>query len=95
MGSERKAPRLERANKDRAVAHQTITRPGVDVLADRIGSAKEDVHFRELELESFIPRYRTPEEVSVNAEVDGEAGTWFDWVFLEFWKSNHCNGMDI
>ena len=43
------------------------------MLADRIGSAKEGVRFREIE--------PTPKEVSVDAEIDGEAETWFDWAF--------------
>jgi len=61
-------------------------------LAGRIGSAKEDVRFREIEPESFVLGYPTPKEASVDAEIDGEAEVWFDWAFLDFWKSNYCRG---
>ena len=60
-------------------------------MVDRIGSAKEDVRFREIEPESFVLGYPTPKEASVDAEIDGETETWFDWAFLDFWKSNYCN----
>jgi len=59
-------------------------------LTDKIGSVKEDVRFREIEPESFVLEYPTPKEASVDAEIDGEAEAWFDWAFLEFWKSNYC-----
>ena len=61
------------------------------MLADRISSAKEGVRFREIEPESFVLGYPTPKEVSVDTEIDGEAETWFNWAFLDFWKSNYCN----
>lgn len=77
----------------RATIHQVITRLGVDTLTDKIGSAKEDVRFREIEPESFVLGYPTPKEASVDAEIDGEAEAWFDWAFLDFWKSNYCNDM--
>lgn len=62
-------------------------------MTDKIGSAKEDVRFREIEPEAFVLEYPTPKEASVDAEVNGEAETWFDWAFLDFWKSNYCNGV--
>jgi len=62
-------------------------------LTDKIGSAKEDVRFKEIEPESFVLGYPTPKEASVDAEIDGEAEAWFDWAFLDFWKSNYCNGV--
>jgi len=77
----------------RATIYQVITRLGVDTLTDKIGSAKEDVRFREIEPDSFVFGYPTPKEASVDAEIDGEAETWFDWGFLEFWKSNYCNNL--
>jgi hypothetical protein len=60
-------------------------------LTAKIGSAKEDVRFREIEPESFVLEYPTPKEASVDAEIDGEAEAWFDWAFLDFWKSNYCS----
>ena len=75
----------------RATVHQIITRLGVDTLTDKIGSAKEDARFREVEPEAFVLGYPTPKEASIDAEIDGEAEAWFDWAFLDFWKSNYCN----
>lgn len=49
------------------------------------------MRFREIEPDSFILEYPTPKEASVDAEIDGEAEAWFDWGFLDFWKSNYCN----
>ena len=54
---------------------------------------KEDIRFREIEPESFVLGYPTPKEASVDAEIDGEAEAWFNWAFLDFWKSNYCNGV--
>ena len=64
-------------------------------MTDKIGSAKEDVRFREIEPESFVLGYPTPKEASVDAEIDGEAEAWFDWAFLDFWKSNYCNDVTL
>jgi len=50
---------------------------------------KEDVRFREIEPEAFVLEYPTPKEASVDAEIEGEAEAWFDWAFLDFWKSNY------
>lgn len=75
----------------RATIHQIITRLGVDTLTDKIGNVKDDVRFREIEPEDFVLGYPTPKEASVDAEIDGEAEVWFDWAFLDFWKSNYCN----
>jgi hypothetical protein len=61
-------------------------------LTAKIGGVKEDVRFRETEPESFVFRYPTPKETNVDAEIDGEAEVWFDWAFLDFWKSNYCMG---
>ena len=74
----------------RTTIHQIITRLGVDTLTDKIGSVKEDVRFREIEPEVFVLDYPTPKEASVDAEIEGEAEVWFDWAFLDFWKSNYC-----
>ena len=52
---------------------------------------KEDVRFREIEPEAFVFDYPTPKEASVDAEIEGETEVWFDWAFLDFWKSNYCN----
>jgi len=73
----------------RATIHQIITQLGVDTLTDKIGSAKEDTRFREIEPEAFILGYPTPKEESIGTEIDGEAEAWFDWAFLDFWKSNY------
>ena len=62
-------------------------------MTAKIGSAKEDARFREIEPELFVLGYPTPKEASVHAEVDGEAEAWFDWAFLDFWKSNYCNDL--
>lgn len=75
----------------RATVHQIITRLGVDTLTDKIGGVKEDIRFREVEPETFILRYPMPKEANIDPETDDEAEAWFDWAFLDFWKSNYCN----
>ena len=49
------------------------------------------MRFKEIEPESFVLEYPTPKEASVDAETEEEAEAWFDWAFLDFWKSNYCN----
>ena len=74
------------------ITHEIITRLGIDMSADRVGSAKEDPCFRDIEPESFVLGYPTPKEVGVNAEVYGGIEIRFNWAFLDFWKSSYCNG---
>ena len=46
-------------------------------MADRIGSTKEDVRFREIIPESFILGCSTPKEASVDAKINGKVEIWF------------------
>ena len=50
---------------------------GIDMLADRIGRAREDMHFREIIPESFILGCSTPKEAGVDAEINGKVEIWF------------------
>lgn len=45
---------------------------------------------REIEPENFVLSYPTPKEPSVDAQIPNEGEIWFDWHFLDFWKSNYC-----
>jgi hypothetical protein len=94
-GSAKMVLSLKELTTYRATVHQIITRLGVDTLTDKIGSMKEDVRFREIEPEAFVLGYPTPKEASVDAEIGEEAEAWFDWAFLDFWKSNYCNVVDL
>ena len=71
-----------------ATIHQVITLLGVYVLADRVGGMKDDVCSREIKPESFVLGHPTPKKASINTEIDRDTETSFDWVFLDFQKSN-------
>lgn len=55
----------------------------MDALIGQMTRFREDDRFKSVTPESMVLSSRVP-----NREQDGEI--WFDWGFVDFWKSNHC-----
>jgi len=80
----------------RSTIHPIITRLGVDAVIGQMTRFREDDRFKSITPESIILSCPTPggPPPSANqnqnqnpAEQEGEL--WFDWAFVDFWKSNH------
>jgi intracellular protein transport protein USO1 len=40
--------------------------------------------------DSIVLPYPTPSHPGLKPEVESESEIWFDWAFVDFWKSNYC-----
>lgn len=71
----------------RATIHPIISRLGVDVLLGHMTRVREHDWFKSIGPESMVLRYPSKAPQSTPpAEQEGEI--WFDWSFIDFWKSN-------
>ncbi|KAJ7592046.1 p115 like vesicle tethering protein [Mycena floridula] len=76
----------------RATIHPILNRLGVDTLAGRMARLREDERFKSVGPESVVLPYPTPSShlhAGVKPDVENEAEIWFDWAFIDFWKSNY------
>jgi intracellular protein transport protein USO1 len=53
---------------------------------------REDERFKSIGPDSIVMPYPTPAflQPSLNANGTDEVEMWFDWAFVDFWKSNYC-----
>lgn len=54
---------------------------------------REDERFRAIGPEDIVLPYRFPAihaASSSDTGEDAEVEIWFDWAFVDFWKSNYC-----
>lgn len=53
---------------------------------------REDERFKSISPDSIVMPYPTPAflQPSFNASGTDEVEIWFDWAFVDFWKSNYC-----
>ncbi|TBU27873.1 p115 like vesicle tethering protein [Dichomitus squalens] len=84
----------------RSTIHPILTRLGIDVLSGRIVHLKDDERFRAVGPDNFVaaspsthvpphhPHQGPPAAGQTKAEVE-EGEIWFDWAFVDFWKSNY------
>lgn len=76
----------------RSTIHPIITRLGVDVLIGRITQLRSDDRFKAVGPDTVVLPY--PNQVSAIATGGNDSGKqaeiWFDWAFVDFWKSNYC-----
>ncbi|KAJ7072925.1 p115 like vesicle tethering protein [Mycena amicta] len=83
----------------RATIHPLLHRLGVETLVGRITRLREDERFRSVGPDSVVLAY-TPQlapivlkgvgvEKDKDKEKDKEGEIWFDWAFVDFWKSNY------
>ncbi|KAG8220521.1 hypothetical protein J3R82DRAFT_3224 [Butyriboletus roseoflavus] len=76
----------------RSTIHPIISRLGVDALIGRMTHFREDDRFKSVTPESMVMSSRTSSGIGVDPNqnsVEQEAEIWFDWAFIDFWKSNH------
>ncbi|KAI0090824.1 p115 like vesicle tethering protein [Irpex rosettiformis] len=71
----------------RTSIHPILTRLGIDVLAGRITRLRDDDRFRAIGPDTFV--LLSPQQGISNSEGEKEAEIWFDWTFVDFWKSNY------
>jgi intracellular protein transport protein USO1 len=75
----------------RSTVSPILSRLGVDTLVGRMTRLREDERFKAISPESIILPYPTPAELNLGLRAEGdEVEVWFDWAFVDFWKSNYC-----
>ena len=65
-----------------------LTRLGIDLLVGRITHLRNDERFKAVGPDTIVLPY--PHQSISNSEGEKEAEIWFDWAFVDFWKSNYC-----
>ncbi|KAH8827826.1 p115 like vesicle tethering protein [Flagelloscypha sp. PMI_526] len=68
-----------------------LNRLGVDTLIGRTTRLREDERFKAVGPDSCVLPYPTPAHLQPGIKPDGpnDAEMWFDWAFIDFWKSNY------
>ena len=79
----------------RKTIHAIISRLSVDALIGRMMCVRDDERFRAVGPEDMILPYRFPAlhatySTGQDSHDDLEVEIWFDWAFVDFWKSNYC-----
>lgn len=78
---------------DRSTIHPILNRLGVDVLVGRITHLRDDDRFKAIGPDTLVvpyPHQAATLASSATNDSDKEAEIWFDWAFVDFWKSNYC-----
>nr|GAT51502.1 predicted protein [Mycena chlorophos] len=79
----------------RATIHPILHRLGVETLVGRITRLREDERFRSVGPDSVVLPYPIVGTAAATilrspvAEKEKEGEIWFDWAFVDFWKSNY------
>jgi hypothetical protein len=80
----------------RNTIHQIINRLGIDSLIAQIARLREDDQFRTVGPDTVVqasPLAAKPVASQRQANQE-EAEIWFDWAFVDFWKSNYCKSLN-
>ncbi|GJE97549.1 p115 like vesicle tethering protein [Phanerochaete sordida] len=76
----------------RTTIYPILTRLGPDLLVGRITHLRDDDRFRAVGPDAFVlapaPAAGAPAHPG-NGDGEREAEVWFDWAFVDFWKSNY------
>ncbi len=77
----------------RQTIHPILHRLGVDSLVGCVSRLREDERFKSVGPDAMVFSYPPSPHIQTgtakpDAEVEGEI--WFDWTFVDFWKSNYC-----
>ncbi|PPQ93846.1 hypothetical protein CVT25_013555 [Psilocybe cyanescens] len=78
--------------KNRSTIHPIISRLSVDMLIGQMARFREDERFKAVGPDSIVLSFPPP---SLQPSSKPAAGTpeegeiWFDWAFVDFWKSNY------
>lgn len=75
----------------RTTIHPILTRLGVDSLVGRMARLREDERFKAVGPENVVLPYPANSylQPGLKPESDDEGEIWFDWAFIDFWKSNY------
>ncbi|KAJ6631339.1 p115 like vesicle tethering protein [Mycena sp. CBHHK59/15] len=75
----------------RATIHPILNRLGVETLIGRMTRLREDERFKGVGPDAVVLPYPTPSHLQpgLKSEATNEGEIWFDWAFVDFWKSNY------
>jgi len=75
----------------RSTIYPLLDRLGIDTLVGRMARLREDERFKAVGPESIVLPYPTPSNIQLGLkpESENEGEIWFDWAFVDFWKSNY------
>ncbi|EPT00454.1 hypothetical protein FOMPIDRAFT_1060413 [Fomitopsis schrenkii] len=77
----------------RSTIHPILTRLGVDMLVGRVIRLREDERFKAIGPDTLVlapPSAPAHHQAGPAAKHEPEEGEmWFDWAFIDFWKSNY------
>ena len=85
----------------RATIYPILTRLGIDMLSGRIIHLRDDDRFKAVGPDGIVvpapsahapthhPHQAPPSAGAPKQDVE-EGEIWFDWAFVDFWKSNYC-----
>lgn len=64
----------------------------MDTLVGRMARLRDDERFKAVGPDSIVLPYPTPanSQIGLRPEGENEGEIWFDWAFVDFWKSNYC-----
>ncbi|PSS32164.1 hypothetical protein PHLCEN_2v2072 [Hermanssonia centrifuga] len=71
----------------RSTIYPILTRLGIDMLVGRITHLRDDDRFKAIGPDTLVLPY--PSQGITNSDGEKEAEIWFDWAFVDFWKSNY------
>ncbi|KAG6918883.1 hypothetical protein DXG01_010947 [Tephrocybe rancida] len=76
----------------RATIYPILNRLGVDTLVGRMARLREDERFKAVGPDTVVLPYASASylQPSLKPETEDEGEIWFDWAFVDFWKSNYC-----
>ena len=76
----------------RNTIHQILNRLGIDNLVAQVVRLREDDRFRAVGPDTVVQvSPLSANSLSSQKQADQEeAEIWFDWAFVDFWKSNYC-----
>ncbi|KAG6877998.1 hypothetical protein C0993_000958 [Termitomyces sp. T159_Od127] len=74
-----------------ATIYPILNRLGVDTLVGRMARLREDERFKAVGPDTVVLPYPSASHLqpSLRPEREDEGEIWFDWAFVDFWKSNY------
>ncbi|KAL1945484.1 hypothetical protein VTO73DRAFT_2335 [Trametes versicolor] len=84
----------------RATVHPILTRLGIDMLSGRVTHLRDDDRFKAIGPDNFVltlpsapvvhhQGHQGPPSAAAPKHDVEEGEVWFDWAFVDFWKSNY------
>ena len=72
--------------------HPILNHLGIETLIGRISRLREDEQFKAVGPDTIVLPYVISSHIqpSLKPDTDDEEEIWFDWAFVDFWKSNYC-----